>query len=698
MSLKTSLSEKPVSRALIKSDLRNHWPWPVVAFVIMLLNFMAATDSYYRMDIVKVTRFTNDFTFTYFAMCVYGLFVGTKLFMYLDKINSVSCMHGLPFSRLKLYLSHICSGCILMFAPAVATSLIILVSRTVPAEYAFMFLVSCIIYASMAFAVAVFAMTVCGNMVVSVLFSLAIAIFPAAILAFSVYICNMNLYGYAEPELLEQIMYFLYVMPDKLFPWRFAIYLVASLGFLAAGYAVYRVRPLENCEEVVAFKKLRPMFIYAVGLVTGMISYFFFCSILDGTSVMYMLPLGLVGVVAAVMIARKTVSLKGSGRHVIIYTAAVTAIMLCMQYDITGYETRVPDADKIAYAEINGGIGSGSRYYRDFEFRYDSLPENRLTELNELEALTQLHAAYASEHDRIHLHTNSIFGMYNRDNIEITYKLKNGTVMKRRYDGLSVENFDKYMLPFLNLEKVKSWQYPLIDSTAKEILSAAVYDSRIQNAAKGFEAADAVILYDALCADIRSLPVDKLYSRGKITVDIEYYVPGTIIATGIRPKGMQQKRAYGTETSIKINENYTHTLAALKRLGYDITNPKDFEKVKSAVVSNITENEQYYYDSVIVEETTSFPMAAVTEEYVKYADEYGKDYTVVTDRADLEKLYDLCGKGFMGNAQVEDFEKLEVYIISLRDENDKEIFGSEFVVIHDKLPQTLKKYFLQPQK
>ena len=691
MSLKTSSSERFLSRALIKSDLRNHWPWPIAVTVILLFNFIGATDGRSPEHFITAPRFMNMFAFSFFAACVFGLFLGTKLFAYLDKVNSVSCMHGLPFSRRKLYLSHITSGAILMVIPPVIITLLLLVCGVFPFEHCFMFLGAYIVYSAISFSVAVFAMTVCGNLVVSVLFSLAIAILPAALMWFFTFICDRSLYGYVVPDIYEEILYFLYIFPDAMFPWKFAVYVAASVVFLIAGYAVYRIRPLENCEEVVAFKKMRPVFIYAVGLVTGMISYFFFCGMLgNGSSMLYMLPLGLVGVIGAVMISRKTVSMRGTGVYIAIYTVAVIFLTACMQFDITGYETRVPDIDSVEYAEVEIS-GSGGYYYHGNEIVYDSLPDYRLTTPDELEKLTQLHTAYIEDEANLERYIGAKYGLYTRDWMTVSYKLKNGGVIKRRYETLSPERFEQYMLPFMSLDVIKSMQYPLIDSTDKEILGAVVFDDRINSDASRFDGADARKLYNALCADIRALPADKLYSRGTLSIELQYFIPCVIKLSGMRPTGIQQKLAYATEVSISINRNYVHTIAALEALGYSSTNEDAFEKIDSLVIYEQADYDKYYYEDIAYAQSYEvlYPEYPTTEAKAVLR----KYDTLVSDRDDIRAFYELCGTGFCDNVATKDFDFAREVTFEFRDKNNNHLFSRTYVLIPEKLPLELQKYF-----
>ena len=129
MNLKTSSSEKLFSKAIIKADLKNHWGWPVIAGVLMLFNLFTLLDSSYLMSYfervdtdvrwtVMAEQLLNYYYFTFFVGIAFAILLGAKLFFYLDKVNSVSCMHGMPFTRKKLFFSHLASGTILILLPA----------------------------------------------------------------------------------------------------------------------------------------------------------------------------------------------------------------------------------------------------------------------------------------------------------------------------------------------------------------------------------------------------------------------------------------------------------------------------------------------------------------------------------------------------------------------------------------------------
>lgn len=718
MSLKTFLSEKLFSKALIKADIRNHWPWPVAAFVVLVFNFILMLDrgmpSENYTDAQIFDRFMDMFSFAYIFALFYGLFMGIKLFMYLDKINSVSCMHGLPFSRRKLYLSHIASGAFLTLLPAAVMTVIMLLVG-VPFERTYFlpecclsFFTSYTVYSLIAFAIAVFAMTVCGNVLVSVLFSGFIAALPAALIGFFVYIGETSVYGYYVPDMVEDILYFLYVFPDKLFPAGFLTYLVGGILFLVAGYFIYKIRPLENCEEVVAFKKLRPLFVFAVGLVMGMISHMFLSGLVGMSgSLLTMLPLGIVGVVGAAMIARKSVRLKGTWVYTIIYVCLVVYASLSVKYDFLGYERRLPDADKIEYIETN--VSGSNHYHYDNWLTYDKLPDYRLTTEEEIETARALHAAYiAQKNDSYGVVRNYLPNVVYDDNnhFTITYKLKNGATVKRNYHYLREESFEQYKLPLLNLYKVKAARWPVLDEVEKEIVSVTAYDDRISIPAVSYYGTNAERIIEALKYDLINNSYEDLYTTGgALSLRIEFYVPATVKATGKRPATVAEKDEYTERFTVQLNKNYERTLDVLGIVGYEITNRENFEAVEKIVIRNARAHdrlvsgdyEDLYYEDYYYE--TGSPVRAEVYETKEFDGDYivGKSRydATITDKDDMLEIYEYTGVGFEPGLNLSDIARAKYYRIYLFNFKNEIFYSQGFSVIPENLPAHLQQYFVK---
>lgn len=706
MNSKTSLFDRFFSKAIIKADLRNHWPWPVAMTVILFFNLLGVADSGTALRgrgwNEAFASFSSMFYFSFFAACIYSFFIGTKLFMYLDKMNSVSCMHGLPFSRCKLYFSHILSGTVLaLIPPAVITAAMLILgapfkNTVFMPSICFLFLAIYAIYSMIAFSISVFSMTVCGNVIVSMLLSCGIAVLPAAFIGFIEYICYQNIYGYVGGELGVRVLKFLYLLPDMVLSWRFLIYVIASVLFIAAGCFVYKKRPLENCEEVVAFRKLRWMFVFAVGIVLGMISYMFFSGILDNDSPICMLPLGLAGIIGAAMFAKKSVSLKGTGGYIVSYIALVLVISGVLEFDLLGYEKRIPSANSVEYVEIETDYAQS--YYPDWIEKAVS-EDYRITDKDEIELVRALHSAYISEKDNAENSINEYnrYSFYSYDGISFKYKLNSGITLERRYYYLDKDSFDKYMLPVLNTKSQKSKKYPFIDSAEKEILSVGVYNDIADSYdVYNYPGDEAQKICEALRYDIENNTVEDLYADGYISIEVRYYVEGTHMENLKLPSTLTEKNDNSFLTNMRINENWTETVELLKEMGYYSVNNKTTGKADTVIVKKHGFSDGKYPESASYDD----------EIYGGFGYGYGYEDdliyggTEVTDSEDIAKIYELCANGFGGIISRGDLERVETYSISFlkssRDggSGDREIlYSSDFELLPEDVPAELRKYF-----
>ena len=680
MNSKTSLSDRFLSKALIKADIRNNWMWSAVMTVILVLNVLSLPDSYNYVYYssgsgIHYNRFLSSCGFSFFAALVFGLFVGTRLFAYLDKPNSVSCMHGLPFSRRKLYLSRIISGSTLIVFPALAASLLMAIMSLgndfiTPGCIAAFFAIF-IIYAFLSFAITSFAMTVCGNVVVSTLFSCTIAILPAALLVFVFGLCDSNIYGFtSDSGVIEKILEFLYIFPEALFPWRFSVYLGLILVFFAGGCFVYKIRPLENCEEVVAFKKLHGLFIYAVGLVCGMVSYLFFMGTMEVENPIGMLPLGIIGVIVSTMIAKKSVSLRGTFKYILIFTCAVSLVAASFAFDLLGIEKRVPKAEEVEYVSVS----NSSRYAYESEFARYTEPDQRIEDPIDIEKICALHKAYISDKKASE---NYVSKYHTDDTFTFIYHLKNGTTLKRYYSYLSDENYEKYLIPVRNINEYKEYIYPIIDSTDKEILSVRISDNRIKDHENLFsgKSQEAKKLYAAVVKDMKRLSYEQLSSNGTIFIRFSYHIPGYYRSDPTHELTSEEKEKFYVSDTVYVNEHYTETLKVLSEIGFSYDYSADLSNI-SAVVADMSPEKIEVYDEYKPYETQSKGTVSGIR---------------ITDKETIKEIYDMCRLGtktYLTRAESE--QLINVEFIFLNHENEH-LWSYYLSFLPEDLPPALRQ-------
>ena len=709
MSLKTSSSNKFFSKAIIKADLKNHWAWPVIAGVLMIFNLFTVLNSYsiiYYFDRVKppyswlnmAERLLNEYYFTFFVGIVFSILLGAKLFFYLDKVNSVSCMHGMPFTRKKLFFSHFLSGGILVMMPAVFITVAMMILKIFLPQSIFgidiclAFLLAYAVYCFIAFAISVFTMTVSGNVLVSLAYCGCIIILPISVVAFVEHLCETQIYGYVSGGFVEKVFNYLYLIPSFLYPWKFFIYIILGTALFVAAYFIYKSRPLENCEEVMAFRKSRWLFIALVGFILGMISYVFFVDMLGGESLLWMLPLGLVGTVAASMFARKSVSLKGSFKYIAAYVLIALVCSSALKYDLFGYERRIPSASSIESVYVD--YHTRNYYY----YEYDrEMPDYHITEPDEIELVRQLHKAYLAEKGNYYTTRPYNDSMYRDDDVMLVYKLKNGMTVKRRYHNLSSENFDNYFKPVLDTHTMKSQKYPVIDGVEKEFLNITVYDNRIDTPAITYTDTESVEkLARALERDVLNNSYTELYEKGALSLVIEYYVPGSRQREGELPANVSEKYQTASSHRMYLNQNFRETLRVLEEIGYEVHREDEIGRIEKLTIATVADYEKIKYE---YEHTTKDIMGSVLGYYPESSAAYVETKTItVTDKDDIKDFYKLCGTGFLTDMNAEDEWKILECEFIFTDSKYEVIDGSTVFacgaeLIVENLPSNLQKYF-----
>ncbi len=151
-------------------------------------------------------------------------------------------------------------------------------------------------------------------------------------------------------------------------PMLFA-YAVVGILFSIAAMLLLRRRPMETAGDVVAVRPLKPVFKYCLSLgcalVLGII-LFSWVSISGywGTPltqiislIIFMLLGGFIGYFAAEMLMQKTLRVF-SGQNWLrfgLVSLVIIALMLCGEYDVFGFEKRLPEADKVESITITSG-------------------------------------------------------------------------------------------------------------------------------------------------------------------------------------------------------------------------------------------------------------------------------------------------------------------------------------------------------
>lgn len=236
-----------------------------------------------------------------------------------------------------------------------------------------------------------------------------------------------------------------------------AIYAAVGLALLALGWLLYRKRPSEAAGDAIAFRWLRILVRWAVGLCGGLgLGLFLSSFVLGGSRSLAKLLLcqvfmGLLCFVAAQMLLQKTFRVfRRSWKELAALAAAMVALTLAIRADVLGVQYLVPDVPQVDNVRVMvSGSGSGNFLASDSTV---------------IETVTSLHRAILDQ------------GPENADDsrvlyVSFYYTMKNGKEIRRNYGIAEREGAETYrkINQLLNLPQARSYAVGINDLTDEEL-------------------------------------------------------------------------------------------------------------------------------------------------------------------------------------------------------------------------------------
>lgn len=361
---------------------------------------------------------------------------------------------------------------------------------------------------------------------------------------------------------------FSYGSPDARYGMS-AVYAGVGIVFALAAWLLYVKRPMERAGDVVIWAGLRPVFRYGVALCSGLALGSLTRLVLGldelGLAVSVMLW-GVAGCFVGQMFLSKSVRVlrywKGAGA----IACACAALFLVMKLDLTGYETRVPEADEVVSVTISG---------------LDSYPVDTASNFHDIQTqdpqaislITQLHQALVDQR-------NTFNGYYdNSTRFDVTYTLADGTRLTRSYT-VYVNEVDldragtvtQLAHQLVNDSKLMllSYEFHELEADGYRPTGGTFYlTSDTGNTSTGHDlsTSEAQSLYQAIVQDIQegNLPRTLFYGYGDVHIDLYW---------SISPNSFNQLAdPYNTDyipgnyISVEITNQAVHTLEVLEELG-----------------------------------------------------------------------------------------------------------------------------------
>ena len=382
-----------VSPALIRENFKLCWYVPALAF---LLYFFAGIFPIILnlSDMGSIARYVNSSLNNYnviYPIYMAGIPLVTAMLMmsFFHKPAKALAMHAQPYSRSKLFNSHVLSGWLMCIIPVVLTALLYLVfmretliysTQEVATDSLFvtgtpdmesqniytfgavmMWLASSIGIITFFYGMYILAGSLTGNSAMHLLLSgLFFIIVPALLLIVATY-CESYIEGFVSlPDWVSDVMrcfnpliMMVTTGMETLVSAKTTLtYLVLGLVFIVAGGAAYRLAKLEKVGDSMIFHPVEEIITYLVVFVGMTVFGFFFQSFKDNSKAFLIIGM-VIGTlitffITKVVIARSVKifnmkNLKSLGIYVVI-AALFTAFTV---YDITGISKRLPKLEQV---------------------------------------------------------------------------------------------------------------------------------------------------------------------------------------------------------------------------------------------------------------------------------------------------------------------------------------------------------------
>ncbi len=443
-------------KTLIRTDVRRYWPLLFVYTGVWMILLPVVQWSNLPYD-----NYAGDYLYQMMfggmiMALISGVLMAMALYSYTMNSRSIGLMHSLPVTRHTQFFSHFIAGMGMM---TVGKALVVLASLAVQMLHHNTDVKATLLWFAVTTLLELFFFSLSILCCMLTGWLLAVPVVYAAANSFAIIMTyllqvlgELFYFGYSSGALpaitrwltpvyalgevlgeharAEEYPGDIMVVEWKLRPrimnpeaWPVLIvYTVVALAFLLLAWHLYRKRASESAGDAVAFGWARPIFRYGIAVYGGLAFGFGLFSLLSMNRneqpntlllLVCVILMGSMWYFIAEMLIRKAFRIfRKSWPGALILSAALVAVCVAAKLDITGYESRIPNAEDIESVEIN--IPAEDVYV------------NECVTADAIDAVIALHQAVVAE-------GTEPTGTDNYYNIRVTYELKDGSFLSRRY-------------------------------------------------------------------------------------------------------------------------------------------------------------------------------------------------------------------------------------------------------------------------
>ena len=566
---------------------------------------------------------TGWFSAATLLAAVFGLLAAMAVFSYLYSARSVSLFHALPLRREGLFLTSYLAGLGFLILPNLAVFLLALAAEAACGAVVFSSLFTWLVVSSLLglffYSFAVFCAMFTGHILALPAFYVVLNGLAAGLAVLFGQMAHEFLFGFDGAAWLSGIATWLspilclsachVVIPtvmDAAGTGRadyasayftglgyVALYALVGVALAALALAVYRRRQLETAGDVVSVSWVRPVFKYGVAfcaaVALGETLYSLFSALLPRGAwglLLMLLLWGAAGYFVAEMLLRKKFWVfRGSWKGCVVLLCCLTAAMCLMEFDVTGFERRVPDPARVQSVSLDAGSTAPYDDANGQGLLLDG-PED-------IAAVTELHRAIVArkaaiegaEADYTYEQLDSGLEVETSGQawVQLRYTLTDGSVVTRSYRiPLTQEALDDPDTPaarldaLLNAPGQAEKAYFGAMAEGDYLISAVVTQPHYDEEGayyydeKPVDSAGLEELWNAVQADLADGSLGRRYLLENQARLENCYVNDLVLT--FRRAG-QAARADGSDTysvTVTLQTTGARTLAALEQYGFDL--------------------------------------------------------------------------------------------------------------------------------
>lgn len=598
------------NKGIIFDDIRR-FGWISIAytlalfFIVPLKILMYYENEQLGKDIIKGIFALKNTGFQAFLIIGIPVLLAIFLFRYMQVKVSTDMIHSLPIKRTTIYRTHVFIGILILVIPVVIIGIIsVFLNITLGLDqyYSFYDVIQwaqiTILMDLVFFFACVFVGMLVGSSVLQGGLTYILLFLPLGLTLLLIENLNIFVYGFMgsiEQQVsrlspIARIFDGFYIdsnnrINNSMSMKEVLVYSIICVVLYFISKVIYNKRKLESASQSIAFKSVQYILRYGITFCSMLVGGLYFQGSERNMHWMFFgfIIASLIGYLIAEMIIKKSLWVFRSIKGYVIYVAAMLVIMLGINFDVVGYENKVPSLDKVQ-----------SVYFSDsfYKMNYEKYDGDKYFDNNNISNILELHKQIIKEKG-LNKYSKNKQGRA----IIIAYVLKDGSKLQRGYSSISYEEYSKYLKPIYESKEYKKNNYDVLGVDPLDVEKITINPSmKINKQAVIIKPEDIKEAIEVIKQDINSETYENMNTSNAPWAEMEFMISDNKLKK--YPKldengrnGRDNKIHASWEKSYKLFEEW------LKKKGY-LENSRVLPKDISYVVVEKVENSKQVEEKI----------------------------------------------------------------------------------------------------